>query len=63
MSSSDEINIEKLGEARDKIITELRKSIVGMEEVIDEMLISIFAQGHCTKSFLTNTLSKNFLSS
>ena len=39
--------VKKLGEARDAIVTELRKTIVGMDEVIDEMMISIFARGHC----------------
>ena len=39
--------IEKLGKARDAIVAELRKTIVGMDEVIDEMMISIFARGHC----------------
>ena len=39
--------IENLGKARDKIVTELRKTIVGMEDVIDEMMIAIFARGHC----------------
>jgi MoxR-like ATPase len=45
---SDDIQaVKKLGEARDAIVTELRKTIVGMDEVIDEMMISIFARGHC----------------
>ena len=39
--------VEKLGEARDAIVAELRKAIVGMDDVIDEMMIAIFAQGHC----------------
>ena len=39
--------VERLGEARDKIVNELRKTIVGMDEVIDEMMIAIFARGHC----------------
>jgi len=39
--------VKKLGEARDAIVIELRKTIVGMDEVIDEMMISIFARGHC----------------
>ena len=39
--------IEKLGQARDAIVAELRKSIVGMDDVIDEMMIAIFARGHC----------------
>jgi MoxR-like ATPase len=39
--------VERLGEARDAIVTELRKTIVGMDEVIDELMIAIFARGHC----------------
>ena len=43
--SEDIEAVERLGEARDKIVTELRKTIVGMEDVIDEMMIAIFARG------------------
>jgi MoxR-like ATPase len=39
--------VQKLGEARDAIVTELRKTIVGMDDVIDELMIAIFARGHC----------------
>jgi len=39
--------VEKLGQARDSIVAELHKAIVGMDDVIDEMMIAIFAQGHC----------------
>jgi len=39
--------VEELGQARDAIVTELRKTIVGMDDVIDEMMIAIFARGHC----------------
>ena len=39
--------VENLGQARDSIMAELRKAIVGMDDVIDEMMIAIFAQGHC----------------
>ena len=35
--------VEKLGKARDAIVTELRKTIVGMDDVIDELMIAIFA--------------------
>ncbi len=38
--------IKKLGETRDAIVSELRKTIVGMDDVIDEMMIAIFARGH-----------------
>jgi len=39
--------VERLGQARDAIVTELRKKIVGMDEVIDQMMIAIFSRGHC----------------
>ena len=39
--------VEKLGEARDAVVSELRKTIVGMDDVINEMMIAIFARGHC----------------
>lgn len=39
--------VERLGQARDAIVSELRKTIVGMDDVIDEMMIAIFARGHC----------------
>jgi len=38
--------VKRLGQARDAIVTELRKTIVGMDDVIDEMMIAIFARGH-----------------
>ena len=38
---------EFLKDAREKIMNELRKRIVGQQEVIDELLISLFSQGHC----------------
>ena len=47
-NESEDINaLERLGEARDAIVTELHKTIVGMDDVIDEMMIAIFARGHC----------------
>lgn len=65
-SPNDVQAVENLGKARDAIVGELRKTIVGMEEVIDEMLISIFAQGHCllvgvpglAKTLLVSTLAE-----
>jgi MoxR-like ATPase len=58
--------VEKLGEARDAIVKELRKTIMGMEDVIDEMMIAIFARGHCllvgvpglAKTLLVSSLAK-----
>ncbi|MFT6596597.1 MAG: MoxR-like ATPase, partial [Akkermansiaceae bacterium] len=58
--------VEKLGEARDGVVKELRKVIVGMEDVIEEMMIAVFAQGHCllvgvpglAKTLLVSSLSE-----
>ena len=51
MNMTDQVDdvqaVEKLGKARDAIVAELRKTIVGMDDVIDQMMISIFARGHC----------------
>jgi len=44
---SDEQAVARLGEARDEILSEVRKIIVGMDQVIDEMMIAVFARGHC----------------
>lgn len=47
-NTTDDVNaVEKLGKARDSIVTELRKVIVGMDDVIDELMIAIFSRGHC----------------
>jgi MoxR-like ATPase len=43
----DEQAVARLREARDQIIAEIRKIIVGQEHVVDEMMIAIFARGHC----------------
>ncbi|MEJ6717686.1 MAG: AAA family ATPase, partial [Akkermansiaceae bacterium] len=58
--------VAKLGEARDGVVNELRKVIVGMEDVIEEMMIAVFAQGHCllvgvpglAKTLLVSSLSE-----
>jgi MoxR-like ATPase len=46
-AKDDAEGVKRIGEARDKIVAELRKAIVGMDQVIDEMMIAIFARGHC----------------
>lgn len=67
MTEVDDIkSVEKLGETRDAIVNELRKTIVGMDDVIDEMMIAIFARGHCllvgvpglAKTLLVSSLAK-----
>ena len=44
---SDSAAIHKLGEAREKILEQLRQVIVGQSDVIEELLISLFSRGHC----------------
>jgi MoxR-like ATPase len=44
--SSDLKAVEKLKDARERIITELRKVIVGQDEVVDQLLTALFANGH-----------------
>ncbi|MEX0867945.1 MAG: MoxR family ATPase [Pirellulales bacterium] len=58
--------IEKLSSAREKITEQLSQVIVGQDEVIEELLISLFARGHCllegvpglAKTLLISTLSR-----
>jgi MoxR-like ATPase len=58
--------VKKLGEARTRLKRELGKVIVGMDEVIDEVLIAIFSVGHgllegvpgLAKTLLINSLAK-----
>ena len=65
-TTDDTLAVQKIGEARDNIVKELRKSIVGMDDVIDEMMIAIFAQGHVllvgvpglAKTLLVSVLAK-----
>lgn len=38
--------VKKLGEARNRVQAELRKVIVGMDQVTDEVMIAIFSAGH-----------------
>src|SRR5690606_11849292 len=39
--------VKKMQEGRDQIVAEIRKVIVGQDAVIDELLIALFAGGHC----------------
>lgn len=57
---------EFLKTARENILSELKKRIVGQNEVIDQLLIALFSQGHCllvgvpglAKTLLINTFAK-----
>jgi MoxR-like ATPase len=57
---------EKVGEGRERLLAELRKVIVGQDEVVDQILIALFTGGHClitgvpglAKTLLVKTLAE-----
>ncbi len=64
--SAHDSSIRKLGNARERIIEQLSQVIVGQNEVIEELLISLFSRGHCllegvpglAKTLMISTLSR-----
>ena len=46
-SSVATVSAEKVAEGRERILTELRKVIVGQDEVVEQVLIALFTGGHC----------------
>src|SRR3979490_1284241 len=46
-SSVATIGAERVAEGRARILSELRKVIVGQDEVIEQVLIALFTGGHC----------------
>jgi MoxR-like ATPase len=41
------VSAERMAAGRERILTELRKVIVGQDEVVDQVLIALFTGGHC----------------
>src|SRR5262245_53124774 len=67
-ASPDDLQaLENLKSAYSSIRTELSKVIVGQEQVIEQLLIAIFAQGHCllegvpglAKTLMVSTLARS----
>ena len=60
--------VEKLRQGRTAIDQQLRKVIVGQQEVIEQLLIALFSGGHClitgapglAKTLLVRTISQLF---
>jgi len=58
--------VKKLGAARERITAELSRVIVGQQEVVEELLISLFSRGHCllegvpglAKTLMISTLAR-----
>ena len=59
--------VQKLRQAREKITQQLSRLIVGQQQVIEELLISLFSRGHCllegvpglAKTLLVSTLARS----
>jgi MoxR-like ATPase len=45
-TSTDLESVQQLNQARERIVGELRKAIVGQDEVIEQLLTALFAGGH-----------------
>ena len=64
-SSQDLRAVEELAQARKQITSEIQKRVVGQHEVVEHLLISLFARGHClfvgvpglAKTLLISTLA------
>jgi MoxR-like ATPase len=65
-SAPDSAEVRKLGSARERILEQLSQVIVGQNQVIEELLISLFSRGHCllegvpglAKTLMISTLSR-----
>jgi MoxR-like ATPase len=68
LAENDVQALARLRGARDKVRAELAKVIVGQADVIDQLLIAIFSQGHCllegvpglAKTLMVSTLARAF---
>ena len=46
LTISDEQLLDKLGTARERLLREIRKAIVGQDEVVEQVLLALFVGGH-----------------
>ncbi|MBD3166789.1 AAA domain-containing protein, partial [bacterium] len=46
VTENERETLERLAQGRETIKTEIRKVIIGQEEVVDQLLISLFSRGH-----------------
>ncbi len=67
LSGDDAKSLDRLSDAYKSVRAELGKVIVGQQQVIEQLMIAIFAQGHCmlegvpglAKTLMVSTLSQN----
>ena len=63
---NNEAALESLPDTRERLLGEIRKGIIGQDDVIEQLLITLLARGHCLltgipglgKTLLVKTLSK-----
>jgi MoxR-like ATPase len=66
-SAADVAAAQRVKDAHVRIKAQLHKTLVGLEDVIDQLLVSIFARGHCllvgvpglAKTLLVSTLARS----
>jgi len=66
LSNTATIGAERVAEGRERILAELRKVIVGQDDVVEQVLIALFTGGHClitgvpglAKTLLIKTLAE-----
>src|ERR671927_660021 len=46
LTISDEQLLDKLGSAREDLLREIRKAIIGQDEVVEQVLLALFVGGH-----------------
>ena len=64
---SAKATLERLPETKENLLNEIRKGIIGQEDVIEQLLVTLLAKGHCLltgipglgKTLLVKTLSKS----
>ncbi|HSB29222.1 MAG TPA: hypothetical protein VLE19_15250, partial [Pyrinomonadaceae bacterium] len=65
LTISDEQLLDKLGAARELLLREIRKVIIGQDDVVEQVLLSLFVGGHSiitgvpglAKTLLVRTIS------
>jgi len=65
-STDDLAAVQALAKARDEVVKQIEKRVVGQREVVDHLLISLFSRGHClfvgvpglAKTLLISTLAE-----
>ena len=66
MTDNYDESIQKLSQARERVLDQLSRIIVGQHDVIEELMITLFSRGHCllegvpglAKTLMISTLAK-----